>query len=104
MTKLRIRIIGVAVLTACALGVSWPTDSFASLASMACQWIKNGCDQDCDSSSNRISCYRGCSADYKQCMARHAGVMQQTPPPPCRGIHGVFAASSSADNRQRAAA
>jgi hypothetical protein len=68
----------------CLLSVLSTTESFASLNSIACRAIFNGCKADCDGGD--ISCYNICRQNYLDC--RNAALnVQQTPPPPCTGIH-----------------
>jgi hypothetical protein len=84
-TRIRI-VVGATVLTACALGALWPTAGLANLAEIACQAIKNDCDRGCDEVTNVLACYKNCGAEYQDCVHGHT-TKQQTPPPPCRGIH-----------------
>ena len=70
----------------CLLGVVSPTESFASLNDIACKAIRRGCNADCNHGGGGQACYDQCLTNYQSCFA---GVTnkQQTPPPPCRGIH-----------------
>ena len=70
----------------CLLGVVSPTESFASLNNIACKAIRRGCNADCNHGGGSQACYDQCLTNYQSCAA---GVTnkQQTPPPPCTGIH-----------------
>ena len=70
----------------CSLGVLMPTESFANLNNILCRAIKRGCLGDCNQNDQSEACYSQCISNYVSCVS---GVKnkQQTPPPPCRGIH-----------------
>jgi hypothetical protein len=70
----------------CSLGVLLPTESFADLNDIACRAIRRGCNADCNGGDKSQACYQQCLKNYQDCTL---GVTkkQQTPPPPCRGIH-----------------
>jgi hypothetical protein len=70
----------------CLLGVVLPTRSFANLNDIACKAIRRGCNADCNHGDGSQACYDQCLRNYQSC-ARGATNKQQTPPPPCEGIH-----------------
>ncbi len=72
----------------CSLGVVLlPTDSFANLNRIVCSAIKRGCYGSCNNGDQSEACYNQCRLDFNACMAAGSTTKQQTPPPPCRGIH-----------------
>ena len=68
------------------LSLQSPTESFASLNDIACKAIRRGCNADCNHGDSSQACYDQCQTSYLSC-ASGATKKQQTPPPPCTGIH-----------------
>src|SRR5260370_40839771 len=70
----------------CLIGVLLTTESFAYLNDIACRAIRRGCNAGCNEGDQSQACYDQCLRNYQNCSF---GVTkkQQTPPPPCRGIH-----------------
>ena len=71
----------------CLLGVLSTTESFANLNSIVCRAIRRGCNSDCNAGDQSQACYQRCLLNYQDCAAGVATKKQQTPPPPCSGIH-----------------
>jgi hypothetical protein len=69
------------------LGVLSTTESFANLNDIVCRAIRRGCNADCNAGDQSQACYQQCLLDYQNCFAAGATKKQQTPPPPCSGIH-----------------
>src|SRR5690348_15689702 len=83
MINFQVKKFGFALVAVCALGVFMPTDSRATLWTLACHAIREGCFDACDDNY----CFNKCRSDYDACIHRQATAKQQTPPPPCRGFH-----------------
>lgn len=71
----------------CLLGVLSTTESFANLNSILCRAIRRGCNADCNAGDQSQACYQQCLKNYQDCFAGVTTKKQQTPPPPCTGIH-----------------
>ena len=83
MAKLRSRMNRLSLLAICSFGVLWPTVGFASLNSIACAAIYRGCKQGCTTDQ----CVEDCQYESIKCQLAGTTKKQQTPPPPCTGIH-----------------
>jgi hypothetical protein len=87
MIKFRIKTNMFAVAAICALSVLLPTESFANLNDIACDAIWRGCLDKCGSGGNTQTCTNKCDNRRQECALGLPRSEQQTPPPPCRGIH-----------------
>jgi hypothetical protein len=86
MMKFRIKTNTVALAAICALSVSLPNESSASLNDIACNAIWRGCIDKCGLVGNKEACLEKCDNARGDCTLGVSN-RQQTPPPPCRGIH-----------------
>jgi hypothetical protein len=71
----------------CLLSVLWTTESFADLNDILCRAIRRGCNADCNAGDRSQACYQQCLQSYYDCFNATVVKKQQTPPPPCIGIH-----------------
>jgi hypothetical protein len=87
MKKFRVKTSAIALAAICALSVSLPNESFANLNDIACNAIWRGCLDKCGLVGNTQSCTDSCDNRRQECALGLPLSKQQTPPPPCRGIH-----------------
>jgi hypothetical protein len=92
MMKFRIKIktfalVPLALVAICALSVLLPDKSLAALDDIACDALWRGCLNKCGPGGNTQSCTDKCDNNRADCQAGRPDKKQQTPPPPCTGIH-----------------
>ena len=88
MIKLRIKTnIFALVAVCCALSTLLPTESLADLNHIICKAARRGCLSGCTDEGAHDACYQQCNDNYFACLGFPPTPKQQTPPPPCRGIH-----------------
>src|SRR5580700_10055889 len=92
MMKFRIKIktfalVPLALVAICALSVLLPDKSLAALNDIACDALWRGCLNKCGPGGNTQSCTDKCDNNRADCQAGRPDKKQQTPPPPCTGIH-----------------
>jgi hypothetical protein len=87
MMKFRIKTNTVALAAICwSLGTLFPTESSASLWSIACNGIYRDCIRKCGTwGGGGESCYERCEDDRSYCLIENTPAKQQTSPPPCYG-------------------
>jgi|HubBroStandDraft_4_1064222.scaffolds.fasta_scaffold207394_1 hypothetical protein len=90
--KFRIKIktfalVPLALVAICALSVLLPDKSLAALNDIACDALWRGCLNKCGPGGNTQSCTDKCDNNRADCQAGRPDKKQQTPPPPCTGIH-----------------
>jgi hypothetical protein len=90
--KFRIKIktfalVPLALVAICALSVLLPNKSLAALNDIACDALWRGCLNKCGPGGNTQSCTDKCDNNRADCQAGRPDKKQQTPPPPCTGIH-----------------
>jgi len=95
MMKFRIKIktfalAALALAAICALSVLLPDKSSAAIRTLndiACDAIWRGCLNKCGQGGNTQSCTGKCDDSRTECQEGRPTSKQQTPPPPCTGIH-----------------
>jgi hypothetical protein len=78
----------------CVLGTLLPNASFAALNDIACDAIWRGCLDKCGSGGGTQSCTNRCDNRRAECVLGLPTSKQQTPPPPCTGIHCTLRGSN----------
>jgi hypothetical protein len=87
MRKNRIKTTMFALATTCVLSVLLPTESFAALINIACDAVWRNCLGNCGATGNKQACTDRCDTRRDDCVIGDTPPKQQTPPPPCTGIH-----------------
>jgi hypothetical protein len=87
MSKNRITTTMIMLATICAFSAQLSTESFATLNDIACDALWRGCLGNCGATGNKQACTDRCDSRRNECALGLPYPKQQTPPPPCTGIH-----------------